>query len=98
VILYYALGGGLGHLTRARKVLAALRLSDDAVLLTASRFARDPRVTGGLPVAAVLRRLGRDRDAVRGSPARSRATRSPTHSSRSRTATRSGRPSRSSSR
>ena len=28
VILYYALGGGLGHLTRARKVLEALGLRD----------------------------------------------------------------------
>ena len=28
VILYYALGGGLGHLTRARKVLEALGRDD----------------------------------------------------------------------
>jgi predicted glycosyltransferase len=65
VILYYALGGGLGHLTRARKVLAALGLTDRAVLLTASRFAHDPRVTGGLPVLKVPRNLGRDRAAFR---------------------------------
>jgi hypothetical protein len=65
VILYYALGGGLGHLTRARRVLAALDLSERATLLTASRFARDPRVTGGLPVIGVPARLGRDRAAFR---------------------------------
>jgi hypothetical protein len=65
VILYYALGGGLGHLTRARKVLEALGLTEQAVLLTASRFARDPRVTGGLGVIEVPRRLGHDRTAFR---------------------------------
>ncbi len=60
MILYYALGGGLGHLTRARKVIAALGLRDVAVL-TASRFASDPRVTGGLPLVLVPPSLGRDR-------------------------------------
>ena len=65
VVLYYALGGGLGHLTRARQVLAALDLTDDAALLTASRFARDQRVTGELPVVQVPRWLGRDRAAFR---------------------------------
>jgi predicted glycosyltransferase len=62
VILYYALGGGLGHLSRARKVLGE---RDDAVLLTASRHARDPRVTAGRPVIPVPRRLGEDRAAFR---------------------------------
>jgi hypothetical protein len=63
VILYYALGGGLGHLTRARKVLDAL--GTDATLLTASRFAGDPRVTGDLPVLQVPRHLGHDRERFR---------------------------------
>jgi len=62
VILYYALGGGLGHLSRARKVLGE---RDDAVLLTASGHAHDPRVTAGRPVIPVPRRLGRDRAAFR---------------------------------
>ena len=57
VILYYALGGGLGHLTRARKVIAALGLRDVA-LLTASRHARRP---------------ARDRRAARSSPSRRRS-------------------------
>jgi hypothetical protein len=66
MVVYYALGGGLGHLTRARRVLATLRLDSDAVLMTASRYAQDPRVTGGLPVVEVPRRLGHDRAGFRG--------------------------------
>jgi hypothetical protein len=63
-VLYYALGGGLGHLTRARKVLAALGI-ERAILLTASRFGADPRVTGPHRALKVPRRLGHDRDAFR---------------------------------
>jgi len=65
MVLLYALGGGLGHLTRARRVLEALGLDGEAALLTASRYARDPRVTGGVPVIEVPPRLGRDRTAFR---------------------------------
>jgi hypothetical protein len=64
VILYYALGGGLGHLTRARKVIEALGLRD-VVLLTASPFGADPRVTGPHRALKVPRRLGHDRAAFR---------------------------------
>lgn len=53
MVLYYALGGGLGHLARARKVLDALEVGSDAVLLTASEFAHDPRVTGPASVLFV---------------------------------------------
>lgn len=53
MILYYALGGGLGHLTRARSVLEVLGLTRDAALVTGSVHAADPRVTGGLPVIDV---------------------------------------------
>jgi predicted glycosyltransferase len=60
VILYYALGGGLGHLSRARKVIDALALRDVAVL-TASRHAGDARVTGGLELVPVPPSLGRNR-------------------------------------
>ncbi len=63
MILYYALGGGLGHLTRARRVLGAL--GEEAALLTASCYARDPRVVGSLPVVFVPPPLGRDRGAFR---------------------------------
>jgi hypothetical protein len=65
MVLLYTLGGGLGHLTRARCVLGALGLEREAVLLTASRYARDTRVTGGVPVIEVPRRLGRDREGFR---------------------------------
>jgi len=65
MVLFYALGGGLGHLTRARRVLEALGLEREAALLSASRYARDPRVTGGVPVIEVPRRLGRDRAGFR---------------------------------
>jgi hypothetical protein len=66
VVLYYALGGGLGHLTRARRVLAALGCGDRAAVLTASPFAGDPRVCDGLPVVRVPPRLGHDRGVFRG--------------------------------
>ena len=53
MILYYAIGGGLGHLTRARRVLDVLGLTRDAAIVTASSFARDARVTAGVPVIQV---------------------------------------------
>jgi len=65
VVLYYALGGGLGHLVRAGKVLAALDAAQSAAILTASPFARDPRVIGTLPVIEVPARLDGDRAAFR---------------------------------
>ena len=48
MILYYAVGGGLGHLARARRVLTRLGLRDRAVILTA---VEEPRITGGIPTA-----------------------------------------------
>lgn len=36
MILYYALGGGLGHISRAYKVLSALALKDEYKILTSS--------------------------------------------------------------
>src|SRR5437764_3556597 len=50
MILYYAMGGGLEHRTRARSVIHSLGIKQDTPVLTASRFANDPRVTGGFPV------------------------------------------------
>ena len=63
MILYYALGGGLGHLTRGRRVLEALRI--EASLVTASSYASDPRVTGTFPVIHVPPHLEGDVDAHR---------------------------------
>jgi hypothetical protein len=65
VVHYYAFGGGLGHLTRARHVLAALGHGDRATLLTTSPFAADARVTGGLPVITAPRHLEGDPPALR---------------------------------
>jgi hypothetical protein len=53
MILYYAVGGGLGHLTRGRRVLEILGLEKQATFVTASPYARDERVTGGIPVIEV---------------------------------------------
>lgn len=47
-LLYYAIGGGLGHLVRARAFLHTLGLGTDAIVLTASAHARDARVAAGL--------------------------------------------------
>ena len=53
MILYYAVGGGLGHLTRGRRVLEQLGLANDAAIVTASPYASDARVTGGIAVIQV---------------------------------------------
>jgi hypothetical protein len=50
MILYYAMGGGLGHLVRARAVLHTLRLERRVALLSASPHTKDARVVGDLPV------------------------------------------------
>lgn len=65
MLLYYALGGGLGHLTRARAFLFTTGLGERATLFTSSRFADDPRVTGRLPVVKVPAGLDGDREGVR---------------------------------
>jgi hypothetical protein len=56
VILYYAMGGGLGHLTRARAAVHTLGLSG-VTLLTASPLAANPRVVGDLAVVRVPEEL-----------------------------------------
>ena len=60
-IVYYAIGGGLGHLVRARAFLHTLNLSDDAVVLTASDHARDARVVGDLEIVCVPKSLDQNR-------------------------------------
>jgi len=47
-VAYYAMGGGLGHLVRARAVLATLGLEGEGHVLSASVHARDPRILGPL--------------------------------------------------
>ncbi|GAA0548093.1 hypothetical protein [Actinomadura livida] len=46
MILCYASGDGLGHLTRLRAVLHTLGVDGPVTVVTASPFAGDPRVTG----------------------------------------------------
>lgn len=59
MILYYAVGGGFGHLTRGRRVLELLGFDKRSALVTASPYARDVRVTGGIPVIEVPQHLER---------------------------------------
>ncbi len=65
MILYYAMGGGLGHLTRARAVLYTLRIRQPVVLLTASPYAMTGAVTAGMQVIQVPLALEDDRTAYR---------------------------------
>lgn len=60
MILVYALGGGLGHLVRARAFLHTLDMEGDAAIITASHHASDPRVLGGIEAIAIPRELERD--------------------------------------
>lgn len=64
MVLYYAMGGGLGHLVRARAVLHTLGLEREALVLTASQYARDRRVLGELPVQTPPDELGADPSAI----------------------------------
>ncbi len=51
------MGGGLGPLTRARALLHTLNLVEPVVLITASAFAKDPRIVGNLSVVSPERGL-----------------------------------------
>ena len=50
MILYYAAGGGLGHVTRGCRVLETLRLTDRAAIVTSSPDAHHARIAGGIPI------------------------------------------------
>jgi hypothetical protein len=65
MIFYYAPGGGLGHLTRGRRVLEVFGLTHDATFITASPYAIDVRVTGNIPVVTMPASLDGDVDAHR---------------------------------
>lgn len=52
MIVCYAQGGGLGHLTRIRAFLHTARPGVDATIVTGSSYAADPRVVGDLPVVS----------------------------------------------
>jgi hypothetical protein len=52
VLVHYALGGGVGHLVRARAVLRAMGAGADAVVLASSPHARHPHVAQGLQIVS----------------------------------------------
>lgn len=61
MIVAYALGGGLGHLTRVRAALHGLAADlDDAVIITSGPAGADRRSTGGGRVVTVPPELARD--------------------------------------
>jgi hypothetical protein len=53
VILVYAEGGGLGHLTRVQALLHTLRVRGPVTVVTSSPAGSDPRTTGGCDVLAM---------------------------------------------
>lgn len=59
-LVYYAMGGGLGHLARARAVLYTLGYTGRVTLISASAYARDSRVVGDWEVALVPPSLEHD--------------------------------------
>lgn len=60
MILYYAMGGGLGHLTRAHAMLHTLEIKNDYAILTSSPFANDKRVVGDTQIVPVPRTFEKD--------------------------------------
>jgi hypothetical protein len=62
MIVCYAQGGGLGHLTRIRAFLHTTRYREQVTILTGSPFATDARVVGAREV--VLAPPGLDRDGL----------------------------------
>ena len=57
--VYYAMGGGLGHLVRARAVARTLKVDPAMTVLTSSTYADDPRVSGPMSVRRVPSSLER---------------------------------------
>ncbi|TDB85412.1 hypothetical protein E1264_21335 [Actinomadura sp. KC216] len=69
MIVCYAAGDGLGHLTRLRSVLHTLRLDGPVTVVTASPFAADPRVTGGWRIVPSLDAAGAEEVIIDAFPA-----------------------------
>lgn len=62
MVLYYAMGGGLGHLTRAAAFLHTLSFAMGSAIITSSSWADDPRVVGGIRAIRPPAVLEDDRD------------------------------------
>lgn len=65
MILYYAMGSGLGHLTRARAVLHTLKIENEYAILTSSSYANEVRVVGNVKIIRVPQHFESDVDAFR---------------------------------
>jgi hypothetical protein len=65
MILYYAAGGGLGHLTRARAIIYTLGLEEQVAILTASSFASDKRVVGETKLINIPQKFSSDLEGYR---------------------------------
>jgi hypothetical protein len=63
--LYYAAGGGLGHLVRAAAVARTLGFENRYALITASQFARAPWVAPQVPILTIPARCEHDLPALR---------------------------------
>lgn len=64
-VVYYALGGGLGHLVRAGRFLQLQGLADNAVILSASEHAEHPSLRSGVAVRQVPSMLQQNLNALR---------------------------------
>lgn len=63
--MYYAMGGGVGHLVRARALLHTLAYSGRVTVVTSSPHAFDPRIRAGFDVLVAPRALDQRREAFR---------------------------------
>lgn len=59
--LYYAVGGGLGHLTRARAFLHTLGIERNSAILTASGYSCDKRITENIQIIKLSESYARDK-------------------------------------
>lgn len=64
-MVYYAIGGGLGHLVRAHAFLRTIGHTGTAIVLTASEFAGDARLGDGVEMLRVPKALSQDVPALR---------------------------------
>ena len=70
LIVVYAQGGGLGHLTRVRAALHTLGRHDEVTVMTSSPHGGDRRVMGAMQLWSVPAELAPQRDELRAQPDR----------------------------
>jgi hypothetical protein len=63
--LYYANGGGLGHLTRAKAFLHQLGIGKEIAILTSSKSAKDKRIVGDLKIIAISENFAQNKEDYR---------------------------------